>query len=284
MWTSPGGPLSARSLARWRRGAIRRLRLLNEKLPWYREPPLRFVFVVTYGRSGSTLVQGLLNVLPRTLVRGENNFYIFSLYEAMVHARGFRRQFGKQRNERPTSAFYGLWSLQPGHFDDLTRDLVVKQLLGATERRDVDVIGFKEIRWNQIDSDAQVDFFDFMDRAFPGAQYVLNRRNHGDVKASDFWRGRRPEEFVEIVSRIEEIQNFLRTTRPDRVYDTQYELLTGADDSAVEKQLRGLAEFVTGSCDDALLAELRDTLTVGHGPHPSKPRRRLGAGGEAGSD
>jgi len=33
----------------------------------------RYVFVVTYGRSGSTLMQGLLNALPGVLVRGESS-------------------------------------------------------------------------------------------------------------------------------------------------------------------------------------------------------------------
>ena len=44
----------------------------------------RYVFVVTYGRSGSTLVQGLLNAFPRVLVRGENDLYLLDLYRALA--------------------------------------------------------------------------------------------------------------------------------------------------------------------------------------------------------
>jgi hypothetical protein len=33
---------------------------------------LGYVFIVTYGRSGSTLLQGVLNSIPGYLVRGEN--------------------------------------------------------------------------------------------------------------------------------------------------------------------------------------------------------------------
>ncbi len=236
--------------------------------------PLRYIFVVTYGRSGSTLVQGLLNTIPRTLVRGENNFYVLPLYQAMVRARAVKRKYGGPRSRRTASAFYGLEELRLEHFAECTRRLVVEQLLGEAKRSHFDIVGFKEIRWNQISRETQADFFTFLDRAFPGVQYVLNRRNHDDVRTSDFWRGRGSDVFVDTVTRIEEIQEFLRATRADRVYDVEYEVLTGVDDSAAEKQLRGLAEFVTGACDDALLAEMRTTLTVGHGPKPFGASRR----------
>jgi hypothetical protein len=239
--------------------------------------PLRYVFIVTYGRSGSTLVQGLLNTMPRTLVRGENNFYLLPLYQAMARVRAVKRKNGGSRSTRSASAFYGLDAVRLSDFEKFTRRLVVRQLLGDARRSHIDVVGFKEIRWNQVKPDSQADFFDFMDRAFPGARYVLNRRNHDDVRTSDFWRGRQPEVFVDTVTRIEEIQEFLRLTRPERVYDVQYEVITGTDEPAAEKQLRGLAEFVTGACDDALLGELRRTLTVGHGPKPFGASRRGGS-------
>ena len=42
-----------------------------------------YVFVVTYGRTGSTLVQVLLNTLPRTLVRSENGmFHVYAVSQA----------------------------------------------------------------------------------------------------------------------------------------------------------------------------------------------------------
>jgi hypothetical protein len=239
-----------------------------------RRRQLRYLFVVTYGRSGSTLVQGLLNTIPRTLVRGENNFYVLPLYQAMTRARAVKRKYTGPRSRRTTSAFYGLQELRLEGFAEHARRLVEEQLLGDAKRSHFDIVGFKEIRWNQISPEAQTDFFAFLDRAFPGVQYVLNRRNHDDVRTSDFWRGRGSDVFVDTVTRIEEIQEFLRATRPDRVYDVEYEVLTGMDDSAAEKQLRGLAEFVTGTCDDALLAEMRATLTVGHGPKPFGASRR----------
>lgn len=51
--------------------------------------PLGYLFVVTYGRSGSTLVQGLLNSIPGYLIRGENRGVLYRLYQ--YHSRSRRR-------------------------------------------------------------------------------------------------------------------------------------------------------------------------------------------------
>ena len=249
---------------------LRRRRPKRSPFPSRLDPdaPLRYLFVVACGRSGSTLVQGLLNTLPRTLVRGENNLYILPLYRAMASTRDFKRKYGRDTT-RPTSAFYGLPALRPEDFADFTGEFVVKQLLGDVPRSEVDVVGFKEVRWHRVRPEEERDFFDFMDHAFPGAQYVLNHRRLEDVAASGFWQGRKPGAVRYAVWRTEQLQDHLRATRPDRVFDTRYELLTARnDDGAVEKQLRGLAEFVVGSGDDSLFQAMRTTLKVAHGPHP----------------
>jgi Sulfotransferase family len=270
--------LGGRSFAEWKAVLRRQQWLMDVRARLTPKPdPLRFVFVVAYGRSGSTLVQGLLNALPRVLVRGENNFYVLPIYQSMVLARRFRRRYHGPGSNDITSAFYGVNGVRPADFAAFARDLVVKQLLGEEARRRLDVIGFKEVRWHHIGADEEADFFDFMDLAFPGAQYVLNERDHQSVVTSGFWRRSDPGEVVHAVTRTEEIHGYLRATRPERVYDTRFEVLTGDDDAAVEKQLRGLAEFVVGTCDDAVLAAMRETLTVGHGPRPfgaSRRRRR----------
>lgn len=41
-----------------------------------------FVFLVTYGRAGSTLTQKYLNSLPDVCVRGENGNLLYHLFRA----------------------------------------------------------------------------------------------------------------------------------------------------------------------------------------------------------
>jgi hypothetical protein len=226
------------------------------------------VFVVTYGRSGSTLVQGLLNSLPRTLMRGENNFYVLPLYRAMASVRAFRKQHMKHNPKGSHTAFYGLHEIKPASFVTSTHDLMTRHMLGSVPPSEVDVLGFKEVLWHRVRPEETEGFFDFFDQVFPGCQYVLNERDLDKVVGSGFWQSQDKDEVLEAIHRVEEIQEFLRGTRTDRVLDLRYELLTSEDRAVSDEQLRRLAEFVHGSCDDDLMARLRETLATGHGPFP----------------
>jgi Sulfotransferase family len=227
---------------------------------------LEYVFVVTYGRSGSTLVQGLLNTLPRVLVRGENGLYVLQVYRACAKAMAFRELHNHHRPREVRSAFYGVRQVQRRRFVRVARTLVTETLLGAVDRDQVDVIGFKEVLWNEVEPEETEGFFAFLDSAFPGARYILNQRTHSDVASSGFWQKRDTDEVAAALERIEEIQAYLRKSRPDRVLDTRYELITSDDSEVSRSQLRALAEFVVGSCDDALMEKLRETLRTGYGP------------------
>lgn len=264
------------------RVVVPRLRRLLRRPGAEPAPRFRFVFVVTYGRSGSTLVQGLLNTLPRTVVRGENNFYVLPLFRSLALVRGFRRTHLKHNPRASHSAFYGLHEIKPRDFVLSIRQLMTGYMLGAEPAGSVDVLGFKEVLWHRVRPEETERFFGFLDDLFPGCQYVLNERNHEQVVGSGFWQGHDQEAVMSSIYRVEEIQEHLRSTRPDRVLDLRYELLTDDDQAVADAQLRSLAEFVTGSCDDALLASLRETRRTGHGPFPfGKSRGRAQRRGAA---
>ena len=52
--------------------------------PMLEPPKFAFdaVFVITYGRSGSTLMQGILNSIDGFHIKGENNGFVFKLFES----------------------------------------------------------------------------------------------------------------------------------------------------------------------------------------------------------
>lgn len=237
-------------------------------------PSYRYLVVVTYGRSGSTLIQGLLNTLPRTLVRGENNFYLLSLFHAWARIVEFRRLHLSHHPRASHSAFFGLHEIQP---DSLVRDarrLLTRHLLGSVDREQVEVLGFKEVLWHQVTQEETDAFFDYLDQVFPGCLYVLNTREHDQVVGSGFWQGFELDHVTAKIARVEALQDHLRATRPDRVLDLRYELVTSPEPEVADAQLRSLAEFVHGSCDDDLLAALRATRETGHGPFPFGASRR----------
>jgi len=228
----------------------------------------RYVFVVTYGRSGSTLTQGMLNTLPRTLVRGENNLFLLPIFRAYAGLETFQAKFGGPGSVKAASAFYGLGEVDLDAFASSVRDLVQRQLLGAVPLSDVDRLGFKEVLWHRIKPAEWEGFFAFLDLAFDHPLYVLNRRDIAMTSTSGFWRKKAPGEAERQIRRVRKLQDHLRESRPERTFDTRFEDMTSDDRAVAGTLLRGLAEFVTGSCDDDLLAALFATRETGHGPNP----------------
>lgn len=145
-------------------------------------PDLGYVFVMTYGRSGSTLVQGLLNSIPGYLVRGENS-------AALNHLHAFHKTLveestrGNLVNRRKvTHPFYGMPDFPPEASLAGIRRLVLDTVLRP--EADTRVTGFKEIRWYQDDLAA---YAEFLRAVFPGARFVVNTRDHADVLKSKWW-------------------------------------------------------------------------------------------------
>lgn len=241
------------------------LRALPEDL---RTDAHQYVFVVTYGRTGSTLVQGLLNALPRTLVRGENGFYILHQWRAAEAAVAFGERHVKHRPFKVTSAFYGAHLLASAGFVASARALTKQMLLGLRKEHEFDRLGFKEVLWHEIAPEETEAFFGWFEQVFPGAKYVLNTRDPERAVGSGFWQRFERDEAMRQIERVREIQEFLRTTRPDRVVDTRFEAITSKEPGVADAELTELATFVTGACDAELLEELRTVLGTGHGPLP----------------
>lgn len=242
----------------------------------------RYVFVVTYGRSGSTLTQGLLNALPGTLVRGENNMFMLPFFRAWAGVREFQEKNNDNAVKNGSrSAFYGLDEIDADDFVEATRELSLQALYGKADRSKVDVLGYKEVLWHRIKRDEVGLFFDWFEQVFPGATYVLNQRDHESVKKSGFWQRQEEQRVMRTLRRVEDMQQFLRETRPGRTHDIRYERITSPDQGVKDKELRGLAEFVVGRCDDGIMRSMHDTLAQGHGPRPfGRSRAEAEAAGE----
>lgn len=186
-------------------GQVRRLQELNDSLgerlvameaeraaPPATRPAsedLRYLFVLTYGRSGSTLVQGVLNDIPGYVLRGENGGVLHHLHDVHTRLASARDRFGPAA--LPAHPWYGV-----GGYDDAAayaaiRGLVVDLMLrpGADTR----VTGFKEIRWAGLETAAGRDpgaHLDFVRSVFPGARFVVNTRDLERAAVSGFWRDR----------------------------------------------------------------------------------------------
>ena len=66
------------------------------------------VFVMTYGRSGSTLLMGILNSIPGWLLRGENRNAMRHLYDFHRSGLAERARVDPDRASQPTHPWFGI--------------------------------------------------------------------------------------------------------------------------------------------------------------------------------
>lgn len=206
---------------------------------------LDYLFVVTYGRSGSTLLMGLLNALPGYCIRGENQGILYDLFQYHSKAVEAREKHGQGGAPLTTQhPWYGIDAYPEQLATARIRRLVVDTLLRPEPG--TRVTGFKEIRWWMP---KPVEFLDFLESVFPAARFLLNTRNLDDV-ASSGWFRQEPD----ARERLEQVEQRLRDTvgrRRDRGYHVHYD-----DYVADPASLRGMYEWLGEPYDPEQVAEV----------------------------
>ena len=170
----------------WRRERARLVKELDDFRA--RERPgdgLRYLFIVTYGRSGSTLLQGVLSSIPGYLIRGENRAMMDELYGYHRKSVDERRRLARKNRLPPTHPFFGI----DGYPDDTALRDIRRLALDTILRpeRGTRVVGFKEIRWGRPDLK---EYLGFLREVFPEARFVVNTRDIKAVAQSKWWAQR----------------------------------------------------------------------------------------------
>lgn len=150
---------------------------------------MRYVFLVTYGRSGSTLLQAVLNTLPHYCIRGENEGVLQSLYIAAAQARETRSRYGDD-SDNSDHPWFGAGLVEPGKFSERLHCVFVDEILKPPSS--ALVIGMKEIRWFMLEHQwlAYISLdgmLDWMRVLFDPCKIVFNVRDVDAVIKS--WAG-----------------------------------------------------------------------------------------------
>lgn len=216
---------------------------------------LGYLFVVTYGRSGSTLLQGVLNSVPGYLIRGENRQALRHLWEFHRTAAQERQRQRRNQEKRgdavgghtPTDAFFGIDNFPMQRSLAGIRRLALDTLLRPEP--DTRVTGFKEIRWADEDVAAYVEW---LRRVFPGARFVINTRDLDDVSQSKWWADRpgAREELRAVESRLLD----LATSLGEAGFRVHYD-----DYAADPSRLRPLFDWLGEEYDEARLRAVLET-------------------------
>lgn len=143
---------------------------------------LSYLFVMTYGRSGSTLLTGLLNAIDGYLIRGENRDALHHLYLFHHTLETEKAREPAAATRRRTHPFFGIGDVPLSRSVNLSRRLALETVLRP--KADTRVVGFKEIRWYHRDLE---EYVAWLRQVFPGARFLLNTRHQPDVLASKWW-------------------------------------------------------------------------------------------------
>lgn len=159
------------------------------------------IFIVTYGRSGSTLLQGIINSIDGCLVRGENHNFCFSLYQAYLSLENTEKRNKKISNS--TSAWFGSELLNSSLFKKQLGSIVKTQLLADEDATQIECIGFKEVRYVHLTKEQIIGYLDFLSQFMGKGAIVFLTRDLQDVAKSAWWGERDKEEVTEMLRKFE---------------------------------------------------------------------------------
>lgn len=229
----------------------------------FRRPREReFITVVTYGRTGSTVLQAALNTLPGVMVRGENYSALRGLHD---YVQAIAETADRHHAGKPTHPWYGSARLDPQAVVDSLRGHVVQEVLrpGADTR----IVGFKEIRYEPghfVEYDILLDYLLFLNTLFPGIRYLMNVRDPIDAARSGWWPANSNAEQVLTTTRswlTEATADLNRILGTTRAWCVDYEHWVGQPEVLIGTfAAMGLPRNDAG-VRDAVLRRLS------HGPH-----------------
>lgn len=229
------------------------------------------------GRSGSTLVQGLLNLLPSTVVRGESRFFVHKLFEAHEALAATKESHGRWpgSSSNATGAWFGAEEIEPDVALRAMSSLALIQLRGglpSVENGGPHTIGFKEIRWSDLAPESSDRFAGFLNSAFGRVGWVLHDRDIASIRQSGWWARASDLTVGRTYERVVGLQDAFRANLPrETILESRYETLVAEPSQWIKR----LLEWAAVDRDSAMINLMNGVLAKRHGP-PTQRHLDLG--------
>lgn len=205
----------------------------------FKHPEDGYVFIVTYGRSGSTLLQSLLNTIEGFQLRGENNNTLFHLYSAWAAVKDSVPLDGLRTKGEVTAPDHPWYGSEKIGLDSYGRDLA-RLFTQSVLQPDpgTRVSGFKEIRFHFHAAHFRPQL-NFIHSFFPNSRFIFNTRSHADVVKSGWWAAQDPSKVTANLTMAEDLFKSYLATYPERGILMHYD-----DYTKDHSQLNDLFEFL----------------------------------------
>ncbi len=214
-------------------------------------PRFTRLFIVTYGRSGSTLLQGLVNALPGYRIQGENGGFLSGLQSAHAALTDAHDHLADPARDTPINPWFGASRYEPGFLITEFRAFAERMLFGpsldeeagpelpSSDRR---VLGFKEIRYSDLEPDRLEELLAFLHALWPGAALIFNSRALSDVVTSGWWRNQPPESVRARLTRFDTFAAAYVAENPAHAIHLSYDRLVETDRREVGRLMDFLGE------------------------------------------
>jgi len=212
------------------------------------------ILIVTYGRSGSTLLQGVLNTIDGVRVTGENFEFCYHIYRSWKSLTNAKEIKGTKKNDNPQYPWYGASELNPERFLSGLVPLVREQLMGVRPDTTQPIVyGFKEIRYiNHLDELG--DYLDFLNRIMPNPAIIFNVRTHADVMRSGWWKHTNPIKTKAILEKADQAFSAYSDNHSNAFLIRYEEVIKGYDG------LQPLLHFLGAEVDKSNLSKTLGTI------------------------
>lgn len=218
----------------------------------YGRPMPKFVNIVTYGRSGSTLLMGILNSIDGYLIRGENNNLFYHFFHIYQQLSGMSL-YGTAKKEiaDPTSSWFNDINLLQ------TSAVLLRLWTDILDPKQVArVTGFKEVRWMDIKETRFPQILKLL-HWMTDCKFIFNKRNLDDVVKSSWW-AENPEESRKTIMAFETRMDAYVEAHPEHCFQITYEDVIGKT-----PRLKEMFDFLNESYDED---RIDGVLRVRYGP------------------
>ena len=181
-----------------------------------------YVFIITYSRSGATLLQAILNSIEGYCIRGETKNAVRPIARAWDNVRSnsvMEDYWYQNRETAPDETWYGAESISHEALGEALARAIESQVIKPPEG--TRVTGFKEVRW--LDDLAELPvLLSFLRRFMRPAKFILNTRDHDEAARSGWWVHENPEKVkTRFVALEESFYNYMKK-HPDCCFHLHY--------------------------------------------------------------
>jgi len=185
------------------------------------------LFIVTYGRSGSTFLLNALNAIDGYCIRGENGGVAQGMAQALDSFQEIKTRYSYKDEGGPQSPWYGIKQSDGDQWGRAMAEAFTRHILKPEPG--TRVTGYKEIRHTPTYQTDKVFFatLDFLANRFSNARIVFNTRSIEEVAHSGWWTRR---DFGTVRSEVETCDARFQKGKEilgDRAFQIDYEQYNG---------------------------------------------------------